>query len=95
MVEVELARVARRGRTELLFGVVFLAACFALSSAAASSLEPYWLSDFISEGLIIVGWIALWHPVDMLLFERWPLRRDIRLLRTIRDAEIRIGSTDA
>ena len=84
-------RLERKGRIELLFGLLFLAACLAMSSAVAALVfGPAWLNQFLVEGLIIVGWIALWHPVDMLLFERWPLRTELRQLERIRRASIRV-----
>lgn len=87
----EKRRIERRGLTELVFGLLFLGVCLALSGAAASVPGgPAWLGLVIAEGLVIVGWIALWHPVDMLLFERWPLRREIILLQAIARAEVRV-----
>lgn len=87
----EKRRIERRGLTELVFGLLFLGVCLALSGAAASVPGgPAWLGLVIAEGLVIVGWIALWHPVDMLLFERWPLRREIALLRAIARADVRV-----
>ncbi len=86
-------RIERRGYTELALGLVFLAACLLLSSAAvAVPAGPEWLGFVVAEGLVIVGWIVLWHPVDMLLFERWPLRREIRLLEAIAAADLRVTS---
>ena len=84
--------IERRGYTELSLGLVFLAACLVLSSAAvAVPAGPEWLGFVVAEGLVIVGWIALWHPVDMLLFERGPLRREILLLQAIAAAELRVN----
>jgi hypothetical protein len=87
----EKRRIERRGLTELVFGLLFLGVCLALSGAAVSVPGgPAWLGLVIAEGLVIVGWIVLWHPVDMLLFERWPLRREIVLLRAIAGAQVRV-----
>lgn len=86
-------RIERRGFTELALGLVFLAACLVLSGAAvAVPGGPAWLGLVVAEGLVIVGWIALWHPVDMLLFERWPLRREIVLLEAIAAADLQVAA---
>jgi len=85
-------RLEKRGLTELIFGLLFLAACLALSSTlAALDFGTPWLTQFYTEGLIIVGWIALWHPVDLLFFERWPLNREIGALERLRAASIAVG----
>ena len=62
----------------------------AVAALLASSSGPSWARTFFSEGLIIVGWIALWHPVDMLFFERLPLLREQRVLRRIQNADVRV-----
>lgn len=40
--------------------------------------------------LVIVGRMSMWHPVDMLFFERVPLIRDQRVLCRIQGADIRV-----
>lgn len=88
--DVERAAIRRRGLKELLVGLLFLGACLAVAALLASSSGPSWARTFFSEGLIIVGWIALWHPVDMLFFERLPLLREQRVLRRIQNADVRV-----
>jgi hypothetical protein len=90
-VEAEKLRIRRLGLKELTFGLCFLLACLLSGSAiAAFELGPDWFRDFIVEGLIIVGWIALWHPVDMLFFGRLPLIREQRVLDRLRNAQVRL-----
>lgn len=90
----ERERIRKLGQKELAFGVAFLAFCLVCGSAV-SSLEfaPDWLRGFFAEGLVIVGWIALWHPVDMLFFERLPLLREERLLRRLAHATVHLRYT--
>lgn len=88
---VQRRRVRRLGLKELAFGLAFLALCMAGAGTLATlDLGPSWVRDYLLEGVIIVGWIALWHPVDMLFFEPVPLIRDQRILRRIQQADLRI-----
>ncbi|HRL49168.1 MAG TPA: hypothetical protein PLA49_07275 [Propioniciclava sp.] len=88
-IDVQREAIQRRGRKELVVGLTFLAGCLAAGVLlSAAQAGPYWLRTFLSEGLVIVGWIALWHPVDMLFFERLPLVRETRVLRRIAEADI-------
>jgi len=86
-IDLDKAQLNRQGFKELKLGLLFLAICLMVSgSIAAQNWGPELLSTFLIEGVVIVGWIALWHPVDLLLFSRWTLVRDQRVLRHIRAA---------
>jgi hypothetical protein len=66
----------RIGRSSLLIGLVFLFVC---------NFIRLWLptadmaARTINEGLLIIGWVAMWKPLDILLYEWWPLMADSRL----------------
>jgi hypothetical protein len=38
------------------------------------------LSSFFKEGLTIAGWVAMWRPIEIYLYEWWPLRRRGQIL---------------
>jgi hypothetical protein len=42
-------------------------------------VEPGSFGDVFTQGLTIVGWVSLWRPVEIFLYEWWPLWRDVRL----------------
>lgn len=66
----------REGRTSLVIGLVFLG----LMLVARSFVPPSGMwSDWLREGLIISGWVALWKPIDIHLYRWWPVRRLRRL----------------
>lgn len=89
--ERDMLRIRRLGQQELVFGLTFLALCLLGGSAlTAFDVGPDWLRDFLGEGLVIVGWIALWHPVDMLFFERLPLIKRKRVLDRIGNARVHL-----
>ncbi|MBL6617377.1 MAG: hypothetical protein ISP45_25415 [Reyranella sp.] len=67
----------RRGRTALLIGVVFLALCLVGRSLLLTSGST--MAHIVAEGLLIVGWVAMWGPLDIVLYGWWPIRSRIRL----------------
>ena len=87
--------VNRQGRRELELGLLFLAVCL-LGAGWVEVMDwlPNFLGHVLGEGLVIVGWIALWHPVDLLLFERWSLIRERRCYEAMRDAELHVLAID-
>jgi hypothetical protein len=44
----------------------------------------------IGEGLIIGGWVAMWRPIEILLYDWWPLRREIGELERLRDLRVEV-----
>jgi len=65
-----------------LIGLVFLTACLALRRAL---IAHDLLADqaIVDEGLVILGWVAMWRPIEVLLYEWWPLVRRRTLLRRL------------
>jgi hypothetical protein len=67
----ELVGLLRRALVNLMIGLLFLAACLALRR----SLQIAGSHEVVTEGLLIIGWVALWRPVEMFLYDWWPLRQ--------------------
>jgi hypothetical protein len=73
----ELAEHRRMGHIALVIGVaVFLLSIGARELLALAMPAPPFVLD---EGLVILGWIALWRPTEMLAYEWIPLTRKRRL----------------
>ena len=72
----------RRGRLSLLIGVGFLFACLGGRGLVAGTLSGP-LRDILAEGLLISGWVAMWRPLEIYLYDWWPLVRHRRILRKI------------
>jgi hypothetical protein len=67
----------RRGRISLAIGLAFLASSIAIGNALAGSF-PSDLTEILRESLLIGGWVAMWRPLEIFLYDWWPLRRDAR-----------------
>ncbi len=88
----------RETRVSMLVGVVFLSACLtlahALTPAAAKGDAGGW-DAILRESLTIVGWVAMWHPIDSALYRWWPVLRQVRVLRKLADAPVSLIRSDA
>ena len=74
----EFRRLMKEGWQCLLIGLIFLAACLALSHALAGRhVGSLW--SLLQESLVIGGWVAMWRPMEIYLYEWWPLRRRRRV----------------
>ena len=67
----------KQGRTSLMIGLAFLAACIVMRQLLRQQAGT--LPIVLREGLIIAGWVAMWRPMEIFLYEWWPLLRRGRL----------------
>ena len=64
----------KQGRTSLVIGLLFLATCLLLSELLLRQ-KPGTLLTLLRESLTIAGWVAMWRPMQIFLYDWWPLRR--------------------
>jgi hypothetical protein len=76
--ELELRRHLREARTSLIIGLLFLGLCLLMIKLVARGATPW--GGYLAEGFTIAGWVALWRPMQMYLYDWWPLRRRRRLV---------------
>jgi hypothetical protein len=68
----------RDGRIALAIGVAFLFVCI-LIRQFAYSFGTGAASEIIAEGMLIAGWVAMWRPLEIFLYDWWPVRRRSRV----------------
>ena len=89
----EIRKHVRRGQLALLVGLSALVALLSLAELVASGAGH--VRQVIREGLVITGWVAMWRPLEALLYDWWPLWGDRRTKRTLREAAIDVRSSQA
>jgi hypothetical protein len=62
----------RYGRFALLIGLSFLAVAL-VASREVSNMENLLLAHVFADALLIIGWVAMWEPITVLLYELWPI----------------------
>lgn len=81
----------RLGQMALLVGLAVLVVFLTLAKLALSlSLGSGHVGPILREGLVITGWVAMWRPLELLLYGWWPLVRKRRLFMRILLSEIAI-----
>ena len=68
----KLRTIWRQGRISLLIGLSFLFVCLSLSELISRFGTDTFI-HFLEEGLLISGWVALWRPLEIFLYEWWPV----------------------
>lgn len=82
-------QVLKSGQYALILGVVILVLFLSLAGAIGRGSE-FPLQSILREGLVISGWVAMWRPIDLLLFDWWPHATHERLCKKLSRTEIEI-----
>ena len=64
------------GWKNLVIGLVFLTVCL-FAAQYLSQYETGTLITILRESLIIGGWVAMWRPMEIFLYERWPGKHNL------------------
>jgi hypothetical protein len=84
----------RVGRTSLLIGLIALAAAIALGDFLASLMKGTRIGEIVRESLTIGGWVSMWRPLEIFLYDWWPLLREARLCDRLAAMPVRIRYMD-
>jgi hypothetical protein len=86
----DIRQLLRYGLISLLIGLLFLIACLSLRRAIVARFDR----SLFGEGLLILGWVAMWRPAEVLLYDWWPLARRGALLRRLSEIPVDIRTRD-
>jgi len=85
----ELSETLKHGRLIFLIALLVVAMVVVVSEWL-QTLGSGRVFNLLGESLIIIGWVTLWTPAEMLLFDQLPIRRKRKLARVIAEAKIRL-----
>ena len=78
------------GWRSLLVGFAFLVLVFMLTKIGNDLIPKGGVAVMIRESLVILGWVAMWRPADLLLYEWYPFKRDATLFGRLAESEVRV-----
>ena len=91
-----LRQLFRRGRISLVIGITFLTVSLLLGDIIARLLGDERVGGILRESLLVGGWVAMWRPLEVFLYDWWPIRADSRLADRLSAMPVRISyKTDA
>lgn len=80
----------RRGRTSLVIGLSVLGTSLGAGNLL-ESVFPNHFSAILQEGLLIGGWVAMWKPMEIFLYDWWPIRAKATLADRLSVMPVRIA----
>jgi hypothetical protein len=90
-----LRELLRVGRTSLMIGLLALAAAIAMGDFVATLLKGSRIGEILRESLTIGGWVSMWRPLEVFLYDWWPIRNEARLSDRLAAMPMRIRYANA
>ena len=84
----DLNELFRIGRRSLAIGTAILITCLVLAHLATGYLVDAPFRRLVEESFLILGWVANWRPLEIFLYDWWPLARRRDLYRRLSAATV-------
>jgi hypothetical protein len=100
--EARLARVQRetevvwrQGIRSLGSGSILFLVGLLLSAGFLDPDVPQFWQNLLGNGVfLVIGWVGLWYPLDLLFFARQPLKREVRIIKAISQMPLFVQPAD-
>ncbi len=86
----EIRELFRFGRRALAIGLGILSVCLLLALGLGAWLREGLFVEILRESLVIIGWVAIWRPAEIFLYEWLPLARQRDLFRRLAAARVEL-----
>lgn len=84
-------RLLQRGFISHIIGLSFLTAKFCVAQVLGGLLGEHAVARILREGfLLIIGWVAMWKPLVILLYDWWPILSERRLCDRLSRVQVRL-----
>jgi hypothetical protein len=78
------------GRWSLVIGVAFVAFAIFIGDLVGGLVGRYNYGRLIEESIAIGAWVALWRPLEIFLYDWWPIRAEARLYDRLSAMQVEI-----
>lgn len=74
-----LSQLFRVGRTSLVIGIAFITVAVSLAGLINRAMGETAVAALIRESIVIGGWVAMWRPLEIFLYDWWPILAERKL----------------
>lgn len=86
----ELRELLRIGWRSLAIGIVVLMVCFVTIQYISIAVGQTTVGRLMEQSLLIVGWVANWRPLEIFLYDWWPIQRHLVLFRRLAKMSVEV-----
>jgi len=82
----------RVGRISLLIGLAFVGFTVVVGDYISGIVDKASYGRMIVDALVIGAWVALWRPLEIFLYDWWPIRAEARLYDRLGEMNVRLDA---
>lgn len=86
--------ILKTGTQSLFIGLTFLTIATFFHGLVKPSMEANFTMNFLKEGLMLLGWVSMWKPFSIFLYEWWPWVELRNVYLNLAQIEIKILSAN-
>ncbi|MES2964682.1 MAG: hypothetical protein V4760_12390 [Bdellovibrionota bacterium] len=86
----ELRDLVRTGLVSLMIGLTFLTMCTGFAHHFGDVASASFGKSLLKEGLMLMGWVSMWKPISIFLYEWWPIRASMHDLQELSVIEVEV-----
>jgi len=83
----------RVGRISLLIGLAFVGLTVVVGDYISGIVDKASYGRMIVDALVIGAWVALWRPMEIFLYDWWPIRAEARLFDRLAEMDVRLDNS--
>jgi hypothetical protein len=77
----------KRAQLFLFIGLIILVACISIAQNLPLPSTPGAIG-ILREGIVIFGWVSIWKPIELIMFDWYPLFEKLRIYKKLLETEI-------
>lgn len=90
-----LRHMLRLGRISMLIALLFLGPVIVIAESAAHMVQTERYAALIENSLVIGAWVALWRPLEIFLYDWWPVHAEAKLFDRLGRMDVRTRNATA
>ena len=91
----ELHELLRIGWRSLAIGLVVLLLCFLAIQNISIATSQTTVGRLMEQSLLILGWVANWRPMEIFLYDWWPIRRHLVLFKRLAEMPVEVRAASS
>ena len=90
-----LSEVFRSGRQAVSIGLAVLVVCLFLAWLVGGGDDRSSLARLAQESLVVIGWVVIWRPAEIFLYDWIPIEKQKKLLFRLARSSVRVADAVA